>query len=99
MTMEKYAIYKGLQKPLSYKGFKGKFIGWGIGSLIIGLLGGGTMGAMTNMYFGGFLTLSLVALGLTFTFHSQKKGLHTKIRNRGIFIHPVNLKNTYAGRL
>jgi len=44
--MNRYSIYKGLQKPLVYRGFKGKFIGWGIGFLIMGLVGGGLLGAL-----------------------------------------------------
>lgn len=48
--MERYPIYKGLEQPLSYRGFKGKFIGWGISSLIGGLFFGGMIGAASNMY-------------------------------------------------
>ncbi|HWK55730.1 MAG TPA: hypothetical protein VNQ80_00250 [Parapedobacter sp.] len=91
-----FSIYKGLQKPLVYRGFKGKFIGWGIGSLALGLVGGGLTGALTNMYLGGLVTILAIAGGLTFTFHRQKNGLHDKTRHKGIFIHPVHLKTNYA---
>ncbi len=89
----RYAIYKGLQRPLVYRGFKGKFIGWGIGSLVIGLLGGGLVGALFGMYLGAVLTLAIIAGGLTFTFQRQKGGLHVKTRNSALFVHPVNLKS------
>ena len=92
----RYSIYKGLQKPLIYKGFKGKFIGWGIGSLVIGLLTGGFIGAISNMYLGSFLTIAIIAGGLVFTFQYQKKGLYSKTRHRGIFIHRNSLKIRYA---
>ncbi|WP_262246524.1 DUF4133 domain-containing protein [Parapedobacter soli] len=91
-----FSIYKGLQKPLVYRGFKGKFIGWGIASLALGLVGGGLTGALTNMYLGGLVTILAIAGGLTFTFHRQKNGLHDKTRHKGIFIHPVHLKTNYA---
>lgn len=94
----KYSIYKGLQKPLIYRGFKGKFIYWGIGSLVGGLLIGGLIGTVTSMYLGSFLTLVFIAAGLAFTFSQQKNGLHTKTRNLGIIIHPVHLKIKYAAR-
>jgi len=39
----KFAIYKGLQRPLVFRSFKGKFIYWGVGSLMAGLV----LGALT----------------------------------------------------
>ena len=42
---KRFPIYKGLQKPLIYKGFQGKFIGWGIGSLVTGVVLGGLIGS------------------------------------------------------
>lgn len=94
----KYAIYKGLQKPLIYRGFKGKFIYWGIGSLVSGLILGGLVGAFTSMYLGGFLTITLICAGLGYTFYRQKDGLHTKKRHKGVIVHPVKLKISYATR-
>lgn len=94
--IRRFSIYKGLQKPLVYRGFKGKFIGWGIGSLVLGLVGGGLMGALTNMFLGGVVTISAIAGGLSLTFHRQKNGLHDKTRDKGVFIHPVHLKKSYA---
>ncbi|OOG19639.1 DUF4133 domain-containing protein [Sphingobacterium sp. CZ-UAM] len=92
----KYSIYKGLQRPLVYRGFKGKFIGWGIGFLILGLVGGGLIGALTNMYLGGTITILIIAAGLTFTFYRQKAGLHDKTRYKGISIHSTRLKKNYV---
>lgn len=94
--IRKFSIYKGLQKPLIYKGFKGKFIAWGIASLIIGLITGGFIGAITNMYLGGFLMICTIASGLAFTFYQQKNGLHYKTRAKGVFIHPIRLKIHYG---
>ena len=94
--LRKFSIYKGLQKPLVYRGFKGKFIAWGIGSLIIGLVAGGLIGALTSMYLGGLITIISIASGLGYTLHKQKTGLHSKTKNKGIFIHAVNLKKNYA---
>jgi hypothetical protein len=90
---KQFPIYKGLQKPLIYKGFQGKFIGWGIGSLVAGLLLGGTIGSLTSMVFGGLITISVVVGGLFYTSQQQKKGLHNKTRNVGVFQFRVDLKN------
>lgn len=90
--MHRYPIYKGLQKPLSYRGFKGKFIYWGIGFLVLGLLSGGVIGAFTNKYLGGLLTCIFIVAGLFYTFQRQKKGLFSKTRTMGVFVHPAVLK-------
>ncbi len=95
MTQERYPIYKGLQKPIVYRGFKGKFIYWGIGSLIGGLAIGGFFGAMTNLFLGGFTTLALIGTGLAYTFMKQDDGLHNKTRQRGAIIHPAKLSISY----
>lgn len=92
----KFAVYKGLQKPLVYRGFKGKFIAWGIGSLLTGLVSGGVLGAMTNMFLGAFTTIALIAGGLFYTFSRQQHGLHAKTRSRKIHIQPTHLKKSYA---
>jgi hypothetical protein len=91
MTAQHYPIYKGLQKPLEYRGFKGKFIYWGVGSLVGGLVLGGLIGALTNMVLGTMATLTLMAGGIAYTMHRQKDGLHDKARYTGVFIHRTNL--------
>jgi hypothetical protein len=91
-----FAIYKGLQKPLVYRGFKGKFIAWGIGSLVTGLVSGGVLGAITNMFLGAFITIVFIAGGLFYTFSRQQHGLHTKTRSRKTYIQPTHLKKSYA---
>lgn len=71
--MRRFSIYKGLERPLCYKGFKGKFIYYGIGSLAASLVLGGLSGALINMYAGGFVTVASVAGGLFFTLMQQKR--------------------------
>ncbi|HEY9560739.1 MAG TPA: DUF4133 domain-containing protein [Anseongella sp.] len=92
MTMRKYPVYKGLQRPLIYRGFKGKFIFYGLGSLVLGIVAGGLLGSLTNMYLGGVLMISCISGGLLLTANLQKRGLHSKTRHAGVFIHPVKLR-------
>jgi hypothetical protein len=94
--MIRYPIYKGLQKPLIYRGFRGKFIAWGIGSLVIGLVSGGIIGALTSMYLGGFFTILNASAGMFYTFHRQKGGLYNRTRHRGVMIHPIPFLKSYA---
>ncbi|MFD2285968.1 DUF4133 domain-containing protein [Pedobacter petrophilus] len=91
-----YPVYKGLQKPLVYRGFKGKFIAYGISSLGLGLVMGGMTGAIVNMYIGGLVTILSIAAGLFYTFSKQSSGLHDKTRSKGIFIHHIHLRRGYG---
>jgi len=92
----RYPLYKGLQKPLVYRGFRGRFIYWGIGSLAGGLVIGGLVGALTNMYLGGVLTILAISAGLAYTFSMQKYGLHNKSRCRRTIIQYTRLKISYG---
>lgn len=91
-----YPIYKGLQKPLVYRGFKGKFIAYGIGTLVLSLVLGGFSGALLNMYIGGIVTIASTSTGLFYTFSKQKSGLHNKTKSRKIHIQPIYLRRGYG---
>ncbi len=82
---KQFPIYRGLQKPLIYRGFQGKFIGWAIASLVLSLVLGGTIGSMTWKFLGVFIGVGGFVGGLMFTSHQQKKGLYFKTRHRGVF--------------
>ena len=92
-----YPVFKGLQKPLVYRGFKGRFIGYGVGCLVAGLVSGGTLGALTNMVTGALVMGVVIAGGLWWTSLQQRKGLHNKTRHRGVFVHPARLRLRYGG--
>ena len=92
----KYPIYRGLQNPHIYIGFKGKFIAWGIASLVLGIVCGGLISAIGNMYLGGFSMIAVIAGGLVYTFQSQKAGLHFKRKSNGVFIQFNRLKIRYV---
>ncbi|NCD68286.1 plasmid transfer protein [Mucilaginibacter agri] len=82
----KYAVYKGLQKPLIFKGFKGKYIYWGLGFLLAGLVFGALTMSLINMWLGAIVLIGSVVGGLLFTAGKQKGGLHAKGRNSNILI-------------
>lgn len=93
--MKEFEVHKGLQKPLVFKGVKGKFIYW---------LGGGVLGSfiltiISNFLFGilGAIIVFLAGLGVTFGSikHFQKKGLHKKDNTKGIIFHKSVYKNKY----
>lgn len=82
----KFAVYKGLQKPLIFKGFKGKFIYWGIASLLTGLIAGALVMSLINMWLGAFVLIGCITGGLGYTASRQKGGLYAKSRNTNILI-------------
>lgn len=90
--MEKtFNIYKGLQKPLVYRGFAGKFIYWGIASLLAGLVFGALAIALLNMLLGVVVMAGCIGGGLMYTASQQKKGLHQKNRAAGIYHFPSKI--------
>ena len=90
-----FQVYKGLQRPLVYRGFKGKFIYWGVGALLAGLVLGALTMALVNMWAGLIVLIAGIAGGLVFIAGKQKKGLHIKSSPAGIFIHQVNFKKLH----
>jgi uncharacterized membrane protein len=79
-----FFVYKGLQKPLVYRGFSGRFIYWGIASLLAGLILSALIMALFSMLLGVLVLAACVGGGLAFTLSKQKQGLHQKTRASGI---------------
>lgn len=87
-----FDVSKGLQKPLVYKGFKGKFIFWGLGFLIGGIIMGAIASSTINTYFGGFVGLAFAVGGIFYTGNRQKGGLYNKPRDRVIYTPPITIQ-------
>lgn len=84
--MERYTIYKGLQRPIVFKMLKGKYIYWGIGSLLAGIVIGGIVAATISSII-GIITAAGVAIPLfIYTLNKQKTGLHDKQVKKGIYM-------------
>lgn len=92
----KFRVYKGLQKPLVFRGFQGKFIYYGVGTLLGGLVLGALTMALVNMWLGAMVLAGSITGGLLYLAAKQKKGLHVKSRSRDILIHSANLKKIYS---
>ena len=87
-----YPMFKGLQKPLEFMGIQGRYITWAAIAV-----GGAILGFIIAYCIFGFvvglivLTASLLA-GAALIFFKQKKGLHTKKEDRGVFIYAYSTK-------
>ncbi|MGQ7856540.1 plasmid transfer protein [Pedobacter sp. WC2501] len=86
-----FPVYRGLQRPLTYKGFKGRFIYWGVGILLLSLVTGALTMALINMYLGAVIMLMMIIGGLFYIGKCQKRGLHNKTRSNGIFLQTNHL--------
>ncbi len=88
MTARTYFIYKGLQRPLVFKVFKGRFIYMALGALV----GGITCGIIASILISavaGLIVMALISIPLLmFTIEKQKHGLYEKRRDEAVFIIP-----------
>lgn len=97
--MKTYNIYKGLQKPLVFKGFKGRYIYWGVGSLILGLVSAGIIGALFSLLAGVFAMVIISVGGIYYTSMRQKDGLYDKSKSNGvIYIIPNSINQVKHGK-
>lgn len=81
-----YPVFKGLQRPLEFLGFQGRYIYWAAGTA-----GGGIVAFIIGYISVGFvvalvLLTCILAFGGVMTFVKQRKGLHSKNEEKGIFI-------------
>lgn len=82
-----YHVFKGLQKPLEFMGFQGRYIYWAAGTV-----GGAIVGFIIAYCLVGFvvgLVVLVVAIsaGAALIFLKQRKGLHTKKSDQGVYIY------------
>lgn len=83
---QEFPIFKGLQKPLEFMGVQGRYIYWAAGAI-----GGAIVGFIIAYCLIGFVAglIALVAslgIGALFIIIKQRKGLHTKKEDDGVFI-------------
>lgn len=69
-----YQVYRGLQKPLVFKSFKGQYIYWGLGSILIALLTAMLVSSLVNILTGIISMAFILSLGLGTTAHFQQRG-------------------------
>ena len=82
-----FPIFKGLQRPLEFFGLQGRYIYWAAGAA-----GGAVVGFILGYILFGFvigLTLLVISLavGAILIMVKQRKGLHTKKDEHGVFIY------------
>ena len=80
-------MYKGLQRPLIFRIFKGKYIYHAGGFLVGGMIGGGIVAGTIGNVAGLVVFIATVVGGLAWVTNQQKtKGLYNKKHINGIII-------------
>lgn len=81
-----YPVFKGLQRPLEFLGFQGRYIVWAAltagGAIILFIIGYISFGFVVALVAS---TVTLAVGGVSIVI-KQRKGLHTKSNEKGIFI-------------
>ncbi len=81
-----FSAYKGLQKPLMFRGLKGKFIYWAFGAFASALVLCIVVSSTVSFLWGGFTLVVVIFGGLALIAQRQKKGLYNKNNQSGIVI-------------
>ena len=85
---QSFHVYRGLQKPLVFKSFKGRYIYWGLGSILIALIAAMLVSSIINILAGITSMAIILASGLGTTAYYQQHG--TKRTFKGTSLLPNN---------
>lgn len=82
-----YPVFKGLQRPLEFMGIQGRYIYWAAGTA-----GGAVAGFIIAYCLLGFVAglivlVAAISTGAVLIVLKQRKGLHTKKSERGVFVY------------
>jgi len=92
MELPEYPIFKGLQRPLEFMGLRGRYIYWAAMTA-----GGAIMGfiiayCLLGIVAGLIVLVVVISTGISMIFIKQKRGLHTKKIDKGIFVYAFSKK-------
>ena len=82
-----YPMFKGLQKPLEFMGIQGRYIYWAAataGGAIIGFI---VTYCLMGIIAGLIVLVVAITTGAGLIMFKQRKGLHTKKNDQGVFIY------------
>lgn len=86
-TETEYPMFKGLQRPLEFMGLQGRYITWAAITAAVGILGFMIVYAIAGFIVGLVFTVVALSTGMAFIMVKQRKGLHTKKTDKGIFVY------------
>lgn len=87
-----YPIFKGLQRPLEFMGIQGRYIYWAAGTAGGALISFILIYCLLGFVAGLIVLITTVSAGAALIFIKQKRGLHTKKIEKGIFVYALSKK-------
>ncbi len=82
-----YPMFKGLQKPLEFMGFQGRYITWAASAVGGAILGFIIVYCVIGFVAGLIVLVASLGIGAALIFFKQRKGLHTKKEEHGVFVY------------
>lgn len=82
-----YPMFKGLQRPLEFMGLQGRYIYWAAATVGCTLLGFMLLYSILGFFVGLIFAAVTLSAGAGMIMLKQKKGLHSKKEDKGIFIY------------
>lgn len=87
-----YPIFKGLQHPLEFMGFQGRYITWAAITAASALLGFMLVYTLLGFIAALVWMVASISVGAGMILVRQRRGLHTKKEEKGVFIYASSTK-------
>jgi len=87
-----YQMFKGLQRPLEFMGLQGRYITWAAITVGVAILGFMLVYVLTGFVIGLAFAVVAICTGFGLIMVRQRRGLHTKKTDKGIFIYATLCK-------
>lgn len=81
-----YHVFKGLQRPLEFFGFRGRYLIWAAAAVAVSLLGFMILYVAVSFLVAIIVSLVSLGIGAVAIFVKQQFGLHSKKVEKGIFV-------------
>ena len=86
-TNMEYQMFKGLQRPLEFKGLQGRYITWAAVTAGVGILGFMLVYALVGFLVALAFAAVSISSGIGLIMVKQRKGLYSKKNDKGIYVY------------
>lgn len=85
-----YPLFRGLQRPLEFMGLQGRYIYWAAGAAGGAILGFIIVYCIAGFVAGLIVLVASVSVGSALILFKQRKGLHTKKEDKGVYMYALS---------
>lgn len=87
-----YPVFMGLQKPLEFMGIQGRYIYWAAGAVGSAIIGFIIAYCLLGFIAGLIVLVIAIGGGASLVMLKQKRGLHSKRIDKGVFVYACSKK-------